>query len=70
MGNSDWLFVQKILDLSEGHNNTKRARLIVIVLCQLRELRHAGHGGCKLPTRLPRMAVGDRRADIERGLAD
>ena len=42
MGNSDWPFVQKILDLSEGHNNTKRARLIITVLSHLRQLRHAG----------------------------
>jgi hypothetical protein len=49
MGNSDWPFVQKILDLSEGHNNAKRARLIIAVLRQLRELRHARHEDASYP---------------------
>jgi hypothetical protein len=45
----DWPFVQKILDLSEGHNNAKRARLIIAVLRQLRELRHARHENASYP---------------------
>jgi hypothetical protein len=49
MGNSDWPFVQKILDLSEGHNNAKRARLVITVLRQLRELRQARHEDVSYP---------------------
>jgi hypothetical protein len=67
MSNCDWKFVQKILDLSEGHNNTKRARLIITVLTQLRQLRHAGPENENYPLDC-RVAVGYRKADLERGL--
>ena len=39
MGNPDWQFVQKILDLTEGHSNAKRARMIAAVLSQLSRQR-------------------------------
>ena len=60
MGNSDWQFVQKILDLSEGHDNAKRARLIITVLRQLRELRHARHedASYRLDCRAWLLAIG------------
>ena len=32
---SDWQFVKKILDLTEGHDNGLRAKMIVSVLRQL-----------------------------------
>jgi len=38
---SDWQFVGKVLDLTEGHNNAQRARMIVAVLNQLAERRRA-----------------------------
>jgi hypothetical protein len=37
---SDWWFVQKLLDLSEGHSNALRTRMIVGVLNELSQ-RHA-----------------------------
>jgi hypothetical protein len=43
MGDSDWQFVQKILDLSEGHSNAKRARMIVAVLGQLSRQRRVDY---------------------------
>jgi len=39
MVNSDWQFVQKILDLTEGHSNALRARMILDVLGQLSQQR-------------------------------
>jgi hypothetical protein len=49
MGNSDWQFVEKILDLTEGHSNAQRARMIVDVLCQVHQQRQAGHEDVNYP---------------------
>jgi len=38
---SDWQFVEKILDLTDGHSNALRARMIVDVLGKLRQQRRA-----------------------------
>jgi hypothetical protein len=36
MHSEDWPFVQRILDLTEGHSNAQRARMIMAVLSQRR----------------------------------
>lgn len=41
MDSGDWQFVQKILDLNEGHGNAARARMIIAVLSQLDQRRRA-----------------------------
>jgi len=38
---SDWPFVEKVLDLTEGHSNSLRAKMIIEVLSQLSQRRRA-----------------------------